>query len=396
MSRSWEFELPTRVQFGRGGLRRLGEASRPLGAKAMLVGYRERAGLEEVYAQAEASLQKAGVSFSYLGIDPEPAADAISQAAQQARAAEADVVVAVGGGSVIDAAKGIAAFALTNGNPWDYPPAARQSRPIVEALPVVAVPTTAGTGSEVSPVAVLTFHGIGEHPETPLKGSISSSALYPRVALVDPDLTWESPPELTARCGADALGHAIEARISRRADPISSTLACRAIGLIYRNLRRAVEDPGDSQPRESLALAATLAGAAFSAAGVVVNHAMAHALGSVLGIPHGEAVAAGTPVHLRFNAARCRAEYTEMADCCGIPWDVEEVRAERFIDEIAGLLRSVGLPDALPVPVDAPQDLVDRLVDNALESTAVVLPLNPRKVDRQALADLFREMLPRG
>lgn len=393
MPRFWEFEWPTRVQFGRGGLRRLGETARLLGAKALLVGYRDRAGLEEVYVQAEASLQKAGVAFSYLGVDPEPAADSILQAAEQAKAAEAELVVAVGGGSVIDAAKGVAAMALASGDLWDYTTAVGEPRPIVEALPVVAVPTTAGTGSEVSPVAVFTFHGIGEHPETPLKGSISSPILVPRVALVDPDLTLGSPPELTARCGADALGHAIEARISRRADPISSMLACRAVGLIYRNLRRAVEEPGDPQPRESLALAATLAGAAFSAAGVVVNHAMAHALGSVLGIPHGEAVAAGTPVQLRFNASRCRAEYTEMAEACGIPWDAEEVLATRFVEEIAGLLRSVGLPERLAVPNGVSQDLIDRLVGNAIESTAVVLPLNPRKVDREALAELFREVL---
>ncbi|NUQ61595.1 MAG: iron-containing alcohol dehydrogenase, partial [Pirellulales bacterium] len=133
--------------------------------------------------------------------------------------------------------------------------------------------------------------------------------------------------------------------------------------------------------------------AAFSAAGVVVNHALAHALGAVLGTPHGEAVAAGTPVHLRFNADRCQAEYAELAECCGIAGDSEASRASRFVGEITDLLHSVGLPQKVEIPVDAPDHLIERLVDNAYESTAVVLPFNPRKVDREILAELFRQVL---
>lgn len=393
MPRFWDFELPTRIQFGRGGLRKIGETVRPLGSSALLVGYREQAALEEIYRRATVSLEKAGVAVSHFGIDPEPAAESIEAGAAAANECSIDVIVALGGGSAIDAAKGIAALARSGGSLWQYTVGAAGAASVTAALPIVAVPTTAGTGSEVSPVAVFTFHGVGSHPDMPLKGTISSPFLYPRVAVVDPDLSVGSPPQLTARCGADALGHAIEARISRRADPISSTLACRAVALIYRNLRRAVDDPSDPAPREHLALAATLAGAAFSAAGVGVNHALAHALGAVLGTPHGEAVGLGTPIHLRFNAERCRGEYAELADCCGIQGSTEEARASHFVDEMAGLLRSVGLPDKLDAPPDAPGDLIERLVDNAIESSEVVLPFNPRKVDRESLAVLFREIL---
>ncbi len=389
----WQFELPTRIQFGRGGLRGLGAAARPLGSSALLVGYHDGAGLEEVYQQAEASLGEAGMVVSRSGIAPEPDAETVCQGTEQARSTGAEVIVALGGGSVIDAAKAVAIMARTPGNLWEYTSADRGAAEVAEAVPVVAVPTTAGTGSEVTPVAVITFRDVGKRPETPLKGTVSSPALYPRVAIVDPDLTLSNPPSLTARCGADALAHAIEARVSRGANPISSTFACRALGLIYRNLRRAVEHPYDPEPRQPLALAATLAGVAFSAAGVVVNHAMAHALGSVLGVPHGEAVAVGTPVQLRFNAGQCRAEYAEMAEWCGITGKPQEAQADRFIQAIADLLGSVGVPERLAVPPHTPDDLVERLVENAVESTSVVLPLNPRRVNRKALAALFREVL---
>ncbi len=394
MSRAWEFELPTRIQFGRGGLRKIGETVRSLGRSALLVGYRERTGLDEVYERAESLLAKAGVAVSHFGVDPEPEAESIQVGADAAREGGVDVVVAVGGGSVIDAAKAVAGLARCGGTLWQYTGGAFKGPRISDALAIVAVPTTAGTGSEVSSVAVFTFRGVGSRPEVPLKGTISSPVLYPRVALVDPDLSVGAPPLVTARCGADALGHAIEARISRRAGPISSALACRAVGQIYRNLRRAVDDPSDPQPREELALAATFAGAAFSAAGVVVNHAIAHALGAVLGTPHGEAVAIGTPVHLRYNAQQCQSEYAELADCCGIEGDTEAARAARFVEEVTELLRSVGLPQEIEARAGTEGDLIEQLVDNAIESTSVVLSLNPRKVDRDALAGLFREILP--
>jgi alcohol dehydrogenase class IV len=279
------------------------------------------------------------------------------------------------------------------GDLWDYTGANPESRRVTDAVPLVAVPTTAGTGTEVSAVAVFTHHGVASTPEMPLKASISGPAVRPKVALVDPDLTVGSPPALTAACGADALGHAIEACLSRRANPLSSLLAGQAVGLIVRNLRRAVEEPDDPGPREPLALAATLAGAAFSVAGVVVPHAISQALGGLLHVPHGVGVAVATPANLRFNAEACVEQYAELAGFCGIAADSPEQSAARFVDRVLELLRSVGLPDRLEVPPDAPADLLDQLVRNARESTPVPITLNPRKVDDGDLKEMFREVL---
>ncbi len=396
MPRNWDFQLPTRIQFGRRGLRKLGETAGEFGQSAFLVGYRDRTGMEETYARGAESLRKAGLTVAeFFDVPPDPEAELALEGTRRLKDAGADVVVALGGGSVIDAAKGIAALARMGGNLWDYTGANPKGRPITDALALVAVPTTAGTGTEVSAVAVFTHHGVASSGDMPLKASISGPAVRPKVALVDPDLTVGSPPALTAACGADALGHAIEACISRRANPICSLLAGQAVGLIVRNLRRAVDAPDDPEPREPLALAATLAGAAFGVAGVVVPHAISQALGGLLHVPHGVGVAVATPLSLRFNAESCVDEYAQMATFCGIAADSREAQAAEFVETIVELLRSVGIPDRVDVPPDAPDDLLDQLVRNARESTPVPITLNPRKVNDEALEEMFREVLGR-
>jgi alcohol dehydrogenase class IV len=305
-------------------------------------------------------------------------------------------VIGLGGGSVIDAAKGIAALVRMGGTLWDYAGVNRSSRTITDAIPLVAVPTTAGTGSEVTAVAVFTHHGVGSQQGVPIKGSVFGPAIAPRVAIVDPDLAVGSPPHLTAACGADALGHAIEACMSRRANPVASLFGGRAVGLIVRNLARAVASPDDPEPREPLALAAMLAGAAFNAAGVTMTHAIAHALGSVLGVPHGVGVAMGTPANLRYNADACTEVYARLAHFCAVGGDTPEIQAAAFVQRIVDLLRSVGLPDRVKVPPDAPPDLAARLARNAIECGPLTLTLNPRKIDEADLAAVFEELLDRS
>ena len=421
MLRNWGFQLPTRIEFGRGGRRKLGSLAGEFGRSALLVGYRDRTGLEEAYRRAEDVLRSEGMAVAtFFEVTPEPTAESIVAGARAAGEASAEVIVALGGGSVIDAAKGIATLARLGGSPWDYADINPQSRPITAALPVVAVPTTAGTGSEVTAVAVFTHHhpplrtdaetsvsfrsakrrrfrgAKGDNPtdidSPPLKVSILGPALYPKVALIDPNLALGSPPQITAACGADALGHAIEACLSRRANPFSSALAGRAAALIVGNLGNAVRQPDAPGPREALALAAAMAGAALNEAGVVVNHAIAHALGALLQIPHGLAVAIGTPHHLRFNAEVAVAPLAELAVCCGLSGATEEDRARRFVEAVVSLLRSVGLPDCIEIPPDAPADLIDRLARNAMESSSSSITCNPRKVDEPALKELLKEL----
>lgn len=394
MLRNWEFQMPTQVQFGRGGLRRLGRAAAKLGKSALLVGYRGSQTLEPVYARAARSLTEAGLTVTeFFEVPPDPDAAVAVEGARRATEAGADVVVGLGGGSVIDAAKGIAALVRMGGSLWDYAGSNKDFRPVTDALPLIAVPTTAGTGSELTPFAVFNHHGLGSLPGIPLKASISGPAVLPKIALIDPDLTVGSPAPLTAACGADALGHAIEACMSRRANPIASALAGRAVALIVEHLPRAFEDPADPEPRESLSLAASLAGAAFGASSVVMTHSMAHALGAMLHVAHGAAIAAATPLVLRYNQEQCVDAYAQLADCCGIAADSPEEKAAQFVDLIAGLLETVGLPGRIKVSTGVSDRLAEDLAINAFESMLKPLEWNPREVDRATLARLFEELL---
>ena len=394
MLRSWEFRLPTRVRFGRRGLNKLGETAAEFGRSALLVGYRDRTALEETYARAARALSDQGLAVvEFFQVPPDPDAELAVEGARRATQSGVDLVVGLGGGSAIDAAKGIAAMAKMGGKPWDYAGTNKNFRPITDSLPLVAVPTTSGTGSEVTPMAVFNHQGLGSLPGYPLKASIAGPAVQPEVALVDPDLTVGSPSRLTAACGADALGHALEACMSRRANPISSALAGRAVGLVVENLRRAVEDPDDPQPRQPLALASTMAGVAFGVAGVIMTHSISHALGALLHVPHGEAVAIATPLTLRYNAQECEQVYCQLAHHCGIRGDSPRQQAARFVGAIVGLLRAVGLPDRVDVPHDAPEDLAAKLARNAVESTLKPLEWTPRDIDEPTLKGLFEQIL---
>ena len=396
MPRVWDFQLPTQVHFGRGALRDLGPLVRPWASSVLLVGYRERAGMEMLYDRAVQSLQKAGVTVqTFFRVPEEPGEETILEAARRAAAEHLQGIVGLGGGSVLDAAKGIAVVARIDGSLADYALTNPERREIPEALPIVAIPTTAGTGSEVSPVAVFSLPD-AEHPETTLKAPLSAPALAPRVALVDPELTLGCPAELVASAGADALGHALEAALSRWANPFSSLLASQAVGLIQRHLPRAVATPDDPEPREPLALAALLAGAAFSAAGVVVGHALAHALGGVLHVPHGRAVAVATRASLHFNAQASEATCASLAEACGLGGGSASEQAARFVAAIDALLEGVGLPQQIAVAADAPGDLIQRLVQNARQSLPLGITYNPRKVDDAALAGLFQAILQRA
>ena len=398
MKRPWEFTLSTRVVFGRGSRSRLGEVAASWGRRALLVGYRQCPPLESAYLEAADRLATAGLAVeTFLEVDGEPDWRLPVAGAERARAFAADVVVGLGGGSILDLAKGIAVLAAAGGHPWDYVGANRQGRSADAALPIVALPTTAGTGSEVTSVAVFTFQGVGDTPESPLKASIGGPALRPKVALVDPELIESCPPRWTAACGVDALAHAIEAHICRNANPVASLLAQRAVREIDARLVAAVAGEAEPGDWDALALAATLAGAAFNESGVTVTHALSHALGALLGIPHSEAVALGTPLNLRFNAEAARPRLAELADVCGLaPGSSEEDRAAAFIEHVIGRLRALGIPQRVATDRPVTEALLNQLARNAAGGTVVAVALNPRRANHAALVDLFRALLGQG
>ncbi len=334
-------------------------------------------------------LAQSGVEAELLlAAEPEPTLADLSAAAAQAIPLGADVIVGLGGGSVLDLAKGLAAYLAAGSRLLAALDAPGELPEVAEALPVLAVPTTAGTGAEVTSVAVFT-----QAADPPVKRTLAGPALVPRVALVDPELAAGCPPDLIARCAADALGHALETACSRSAHPMTAMLSAKAVALILQHLPRAIAQAEDGDARDALALAALLAGAALNDAGVAVGHVLAHGLGAVLRVPHGLAVAASILPALRYNAPACRDTYAALARACGLGGDSAEEQAQHLVDAVAALLQAAGLPARLPVAQGISPQLLDRLAESGTQSTPIGLTLNPRKVPPEDLRELFAQCL---
>jgi hydroxyacid-oxoacid transhydrogenase len=398
----------TRVVFGVGASEETGEHVAQLGISRALVvcdAFMARSGLGE---GLQASLRAAGVEpVVYDRIEREPSEASISEAIEAARGGY-DGVVGVGGGSALDTAKLCALFATHEGDLLDYvnAPIGRGTPVPGPLLPLVALPTTSGTGSEVTTVAVVDFPRLGT------KTGVSHRHLRPTLAIVDPALTLSCPPGVTASTGIDALLHALEAYtvsgfdtrprlpLAERppyqgANPFSDPLCERAIELVGQSLRTAVADGSDLEARTAMALASTVAGMAFSGAGVHVPHALAYPIASLQHdwrppgyggaalVPHGFAVAVTAPAVFRFVA-------DAVPERCAT--------AARLLDggdDLAGslgrLMEDVGAPTRLS-ELGYREDDIARLVPGALDQRRLLVG-SPKEVGADELEALLRASL---
>ena len=289
----FEFATATRIVFGEGTAATLPELARSFGARPLVVtgASTERAAWLVSALEAE--------TFSVSG---EPTVELVRAGARRAPDAGCDVVIAMGGGSAIDAGKAIAAIATNGGEPLEFLEVVGNGRAIAaQPLPFIAVPTTAGTGSEVTRNAVL---GSAEHG---VKASLRSSMMLPRIALVDPELTYALPPAVTAYTGLDALTQLIEPYVSVRANPLVDAVCVEGMGRVARALERAYRDGSDEEARRDMALASLFGGLALANAGLGVVHGLAAPLGGQWKAPHGALCAALLPYGMVANVAALRA-----------------------------------------------------------------------------------------
>jgi len=289
----FEFSTATRIVFGEGAAATLPELVRGFGSRPFVVtgSSRERA-----------AWLVSALSAEVLAVPGEPTVDLVRDGARRVREAACDVVVALGGGSAIDAGKAIACVANNGGEPLDFLEVVGKGRAIETAsLPFIAVPTTAGTGSEVTRNAVLAS------PEHGVKASLRSPMMLPRVALVDPELTYALPPTVTAYTGLDALTQLIEPYVSARANPLVDALCIEGIGRVAGALGRVYRDGMDREARRDMALASLFGGLALANAGLGVVHGFAAPLGGSWDAPHGALCAALLPHGMAANIAALRA-----------------------------------------------------------------------------------------
>jgi alcohol dehydrogenase class IV len=367
------FRVPSIIQYGEGASGTLGETARQLGFEhALLV---TDAGVVRlgVAERARQLLEPAGVRVTtFEGVEPDPTLGNVEEGLGVLRRAGCDGIVALGGGSSIDCAKAIAVRAA-NAGPL---PAFMGVEKIPGAgLPVIAVPTTAGTGSEVTRIMVIT------DTERDVKMMFASRHCLCAAAVVDPLLTLSMPQPLTAAVGVDALTHAIEAFVSRQAQPMTDLLALSAIRLIAANLRAAYKDSEDRAARGAVMLGAMQAGMAFSNASVALVHGMARPLGACFHLTHGVSIALLLAVVTEFSLTGASDRYQQIAAAMGAPELVTALR------ELVRDVRIPGLP-ALHVPADRYESLLPKMAADALESGSPAN--NPRLATAEEIVALYR------
>ena len=337
----FEFASAGRIIFGPGSLKEAGALAAGMGRRALVT-----IGLEPERAEPLVRLlNAAGVEALILKVAGEPTTDLAAAGARLAIESDAQLVIGFGGGSALDAAKAVAVLAANSGDPLDYLEVIGRGQTLTEpALPIIAIPTTAGTGAEVTRNAVLLS------PEHAVKVSLRSPSMLPRLAVVDPELTTSLPPHVTASTGLDALTQLIEPFTSGRANPMTDALCREGMGRAARSLHRAFVQGDDPAAREDMALASLMGGLALANAGLGAAHGFAGPVGGMFAAPHGAVCAALLPHVMSMNVAALAqrkpdspelSRYDEVARILtGNPGS----RAEDGVRWVQGLAHDLGIP----------------------------------------------------
>jgi len=302
MNLSFEFATATRVVFGPGRIREIGALAKDLGRRALIVTGRDQDRARGLIGH----LKAAGVDFSVFSVVTEPEVRTVIEGVAKAKQSGSDIVISFGGGSAIDGGKAIAAMLHNTGSLIDYLEVIGQGKALsVAPAPFIAIPTTAGTGSEVTRNAVLAS------PEHKVKVSLRSPLMLPRIALVDPELTYDLPPALTASTGLDALTQLIEPYVSCRANPMTDGLCVEAIPRAARSLAKLFVSGNNPEPRQDLCLASLFGGLALANAGLGAVHGFAGPIGGMFPAPHGAVCAALLPHVMEINLRALREREPE-------------------------------------------------------------------------------------
>jgi len=382
---SFTITQPTEIIFGAGQIKNLPIIIQKSGGKKPLLVIDPgliAAGLDKTI---RSPLEKSGIDFIvYDQIDPEPGLRLADNGTKLARDNDCDCVIGIGGGSAMDVAKAISILLTNGGRAVDYLGLGKITKP---GVPKIMVPTSAGTGAEV------TFTAVFINEETGSKGGMNGDPLYPDVALLDPELTMSLPPQVTATTGIDALTHALEAYTSIQAHPISEMYSIRAITLIAENIRAAYADGRNIQARENMLLGSLLGGKALAIAGVGLVHAMAYPLGGMFGIAHGLANAVLLPFVTHYNIIGNLEKHARLAGMLGQDVQGLSLRdaAEVTVEELHLLNRDLGIPSTLQ-DLSIPADKFREMAEIAL-TVARPVENNPRQPTVDDIIAIYQEAM---
>lgn len=379
------FRVPRQITLGAGTAESIGAEAKGLGGRHAFIASSPTLHRLGITDELVACLTADGIASTvYTDLEPEPSIKTIDPCVAAARDVECDLVVGVGGGSVLDVAKVVAMLLRNDGQADAYLGVDRVPH---GGVPSIMLPSTAGTGAEITPNALFYI------PEEEKKAAIVSGHIIPDIAIVDPILTLSVPPAVTAATGMDALCHAIESYTSVNASPLTEPYALEAIRLIGANLRTAVFKGDNPAGRESMAVASLLASLSMASAGTNAVHALAYPLQGLHRIAHGVANSLLLPYVLEFNLVSNLPKFTKVAEALGEPIDGVSLRAaaERSSTACRQLSVDIGIPQRLS-DVGITVDDVKALTDGAMQVTRL-LNNNPRPVEAEDVEAIFTAAL---
>lgn len=391
----FSFSVPQNITVGKGSLAKLPEiAKKSGGSHAFLMSgpHLAKMGLVE---KAANSLKSAGIAVdTFTDIEGNPSVETVDKATAAFKEAGADFIVAFGGGSPMDVAKAVGVTAKYGGSITEYEGAHKVPGPII---PLIAIPTTAGTGSEVTAFSVITDHS------RDYKLTVFSYEILPAYAILDAELLTTAPASVAAACGIDAFIHAEEAYISTAASPFSDAMAEKAMSLIGKNIRRFVANRGDIEAAESMLVGSLFAGIAFSFARLGNVHAMSHPVSAFFDVPHGVANAVLLPMIAEYNALADHGRYlTIYNDISPVPAYAEEFEPMMLVDAIRELCGEIGIPANLteainnasktgPVSAEEIENKIEAMAVDAMKSGNIAV--NPRSSRQCDIEMLYRKAL---
>ena len=391
----FSFSVPQNITVGKGSLAKLPEiAKKSGGSHAFLMSgpHLAKMGLVE---KAANSLKSAGIAVdTFTDIEGNPSVETVDKATAAFKEAGADFIVAFGGGSPMDVAKAVGVTAKYGGSITEYEGTHKVPGPII---PLIAIPTTAGTGSEVTAFSVITDHS------RDYKLTVFSYEILPAYAILDAELLTTASASVAAACGIDAFIHAEEAYISTAASPFSDAMAEKAMSLIGKNIRRFVANRGDIEAAESMLVGSLFAGIAFSFARLGNVHAMSHPVSAFFDVPHGVANAVLLPVIAEYNALADHGRYlTIYNDISPIPAYEEEFEPMMLVDAIRELCGEIGIPANLteainnasktgPVSAEEIENKIEAMAVDAMKSGNIAV--NPRSSRQCDIEMLYRKAL---
>lgn len=381
--KEFTFSIPQKIIVGKGALEKVGQISVDLDGKHAFIISGPNLEKMGIVSKVEGLLNEVSIDAdSYTNIEANPSVTTVEKAAKAFIESKADYIVALGGGSPLDVAKAVAVVAKYGGSITDYEGAHKVPGKVI---PMIAIPTTAGTGSEVTAFSVITDH-IRDY-----KLTVFSYELIPNYAILDQNLIMTTPASVAAACGIDAFIHAEESYISRDASPFTEAMSEKAMELIGRSIRAFVADRENQKAAEDMLVGSLFAGIAFSWARLGNVHAMSHPVSAYFDVPHGVANGILLPTIVNYNSSVDEGKYLKIYNYISEePVTKEQFQPKMLTEAIRNLNAELGIPDGLAA-VGVKEEYIEAMAEDAMKSGNIMA--NPRKTEYEDIIELYKEAL---